>query len=307
MLKTFLIPKPVKVNKTYLLGCDNINNWTVFTNRSNTIIGYTQVYVVPKGESIPNIHRQLYNMDNYLSYRVTETPIYLDNFHYYEMSSGVEFNLNSAAVNFNTHKVWVLFVGAPSHYDSTIFIPQLDHQIYEFTSLADFSNTEYTTGDTEITTAGYIPLHLGGSYWYYSIDVDSDIESYISDLGAETCSISISNNSVIGNKQLSDYIINSDNPDYWDAICVKQTDINGNLIGIELRIPYEETKLEIYGSDNPIESSLEYETYIYGDQDSAAAMFADNYYTVYISSDVFTIDTGKAPVMVSDSRGPIYE
>lgn len=307
MLKTFIIPKPRKVVKTYLLGCDDIAIWDVFTNRPNIIIGYTEVYVVPKEETIPSDHYDLYTMDNYLSYKVTETPIYLSNFHYYESASGVEFNLNLGAVNFSTHKVWVLFTGAPEHYDGTTFIPRLDHQIYEFTSSTDFDNMEYV-GDAEISTMGYIPLHLGGSYWYTTLIFSPDDDISLSMHGEKTCSISITGN--IGDKDLLDYNY-SDDPDYWPVICLyrENKDNEGNIIDIvvELRIPYEDTKPEIYGGSNPTAEGLGYEFNFYTDLDHVTPETAYDYYDINIDSEFITINDGKAPVMEHDSRGPLYE
>lgn len=305
MLKTFLIPKPSKVTKTYLLGCDDITIWPVFINRPGTVIGHTTVYVVPKEATISQFHYELYTMDDRTNYIVTSTPIYLSNFHCNESASGVEFNLNLGAVNFSTHKVWVLFEGAAAHYDGTTFIPRLDHQIYEFTSSTDFDNMEYTSGSEEIVTMGYIPLHLGGSYWYFTVEVDEN--SPISDLGPKTCSVAISNTSYIGSKVLSDYIDeNSEDQDNWSVICVKDINDKGNGT-IEIRIPYEDTKPEIYGTLQPTDEGLEYVCYFYNDLDQATTTTAFDYYEIDINSDIITINNGKAPAMQSDSRGPLYE
>lgn len=306
MLKTFLILKPVKVNKTYLLGCDDIAIWSVFNDKPSTIIGYTEVYVVPKQTSIPS---RLYDIpDSYMNYRVTSTTLYTGNFHSYNTTHGVEFNLNLAAINFNTHKVWVLFRGAPSHYDGATFIPEIDTQIYEFTDSDTIASTLYKTGDVEITTAGYIPLHLGGSYWYTTLIFNPN-DNIPGQCGDETCIIPIINSN-IGDKNLLDYN-HSDDPDYWPVICSykEHKDTNGDVteIAVELRIPFEDTKAAIYGEQKSISPELEYTTYVTGPLDEVTTATAAYYYPIKIDSEYYAINSGKVPVMIPDSRGPIYE
>lgn len=301
MLKTFLILKPVKVNKTYLLGCDDIAIWSMFNDKPSTIIGYTEVYVVPKETTIPS---RLYDIPNsYMNYRVTSTTLYTRNFHSYNTTYGVEFNLNLATINFNTHKVWVLFRGAPSHYDGAAFIPEIDTQIYEFTDSDTIASTLYKTGDVEITTAGYIPLHLGGSYWSTELIFNSDDEQPTA-IGLNTCSILV--DGTIGSKNLADY--SYDDSQSWYAICSYREENNGQVT-VELRIPFEDTNpTTIYGSPRTDSTEqLEYTTNVTNTLDSDQLINTSDYYLVTINTEYYySVNNGKVPAMVADSRGHIH-